>query len=77
MLCLVIEKKNLFLEKMNSHFSTHLVIITLFNLPFLDEHRPIVHPFTCAKNRFHVTSLDCRILPSLTSILIDLMFYSK
>ncbi|XP_015754885.1 PREDICTED: GATS-like protein 2 [Acropora digitifera] len=42
-----------------------------------DEHRPIVHPFTCAKNRFHVTSLDCRILPSLTSILIDLMFYSN
>ena len=42
-----------------------------------DEHRPIVHPFTCPLNRFHVTSLDFRMLPSLTTILLDLMFYSK
>ncbi|XP_078362830.1 cytosolic arginine sensor for mTORC1 subunit 1-like isoform X1 [Oculina patagonica] len=42
-----------------------------------DEHRPIVHPFTCPMNRFHVTSLDSRMLPSLTTILLDLMFYSK
>jgi len=42
-----------------------------------DEHRPIVHPFTCPKNRFHVTSLDFRMLPSLATIILDLMFYSK
>lgn len=44
---------------------------------FSDEHRPIVHPFTCPKNRFHVTSLDFRMLPSLATIILDLMFYSK
>ncbi|XP_073257088.1 cytosolic arginine sensor for mTORC1 subunit 1-like isoform X3 [Porites lutea] len=42
-----------------------------------DEHRPIVHPFSCPLNRFHVTSLELRMLPSLTSTLLDLMFYSK
>jgi len=42
-----------------------------------DEHRPIVHPFTCPKNRFHVTSVDFRMLPSLATIILDLMFYSK
>lgn len=51
--------------------------MTKMNERKADEHRPIVHPFTCPRNRFHVTSLDCRILPSLTSIILDLMFYSN
>ncbi|KAJ7387041.1 GATS protein-like 3 [Desmophyllum pertusum] len=65
------------LEPVTLSIADRLDGMTKMNERKTDEHRPIVHPFTCPMNRFHVTSLDSRMLPSLTTILLDLMFYSK
>ncbi|XP_032803181.1 cytosolic arginine sensor for mTORC1 subunit 2-like [Petromyzon marinus] len=38
--------------------------------------RPVIHPLTCPVNQFCVTSLDPTTLPLITTLLMDIMFYS-
>lgn len=42
---------------------------------FQSASRPIVHPFTCADDRFHVCSVLPQSLPSITLPLLQTMFY--
>ncbi|XP_058942744.2 cytosolic arginine sensor for mTORC1 subunit 1 isoform X2 [Pocillopora verrucosa] len=65
------------LEPVTLSIKDRLVGMNQMNERKADEHRPIIHPFTCPMNRFHVTSLDFRMLPSLTTTILELMFYSE
>lgn len=38
--------------------------------------RPIIHPLSSPSNMFCVTSLDPDTLPSVATLLMDVMFYS-
>ncbi|XP_071461901.1 cytosolic arginine sensor for mTORC1 subunit 2 isoform X2 [Marmota flaviventris] len=39
--------------------------------------RPVIHPLTSPSNRFCVTSLDPDTLPTVATLLMDVMFYSN
>uniref|UniRef100_G1M9A0 Cytosolic arginine sensor for mTORC1 subunit 2 n=1 Tax=Ailuropoda melanoleuca TaxID=9646 RepID=G1M9A0_AILME len=39
--------------------------------------RPVIHPLSSPSNRFCVTSLDPDTLPAVTTLLMDVMFYSN
>lgn len=39
--------------------------------------RPIIHPLSSPSNMFCVTSLDPDTLPSVATLLMDVMFYSR
>uniref|UniRef100_UPI00358FE0D7 cytosolic arginine sensor for mTORC1 subunit 2 isoform X2 n=1 Tax=Myxine glutinosa TaxID=7769 RepID=UPI00358FE0D7 len=41
-----------------------------------NNRRPIIHPLACPLNRFCITSLDPATLPSVATLLMDIMFYS-
>lgn len=38
--------------------------------------RPVIHPLSSPSNMFCVTSLDPDTLPSVATLLMDVMFYS-
>lgn len=44
--------------------------------PSLSVPRPIIHPLSSPSNMFCVTSLDPDTLPSVATLLMDVMFYS-
>lgn len=39
--------------------------------------RPVIHPLSSPSNRFCVTSLDPDTLPTVATLLMDVMFYSN
>lgn len=51
--------------------SLHVVDHFCFSVP-----RPIIHPLSSPSNMFCVTSLDPDTLPSVATLLMDVMFYS-
>lgn len=51
--------------------SPHVFHCFCFSVP-----RPIIHPLSSPSNMFCVTSLDPDTLPSVATLLMDVMFYS-
>lgn len=51
--------------------SPHVLDNFCFSVP-----RPIIHPLSSPSNMFCVTSLDPDTLPSVATLLMDVMFYS-
>ncbi|XP_042194573.1 cytosolic arginine sensor for mTORC1 subunit 2 [Callorhinchus milii] len=54
----------------------HLGITNGFVKPKLVQ-RPVIHPLSSPSNKFCVTSLDPDTLPSVATLLMDVMFYSN
>lgn len=53
-------------------------LLALLSLsPFLPVQRPVIHPLSSPSNMFCVTSLDPDTLPSVATLLMDVMFYSN
>ncbi len=48
----------------------------VFSLFCFSVPRPIIHPLSSPSNMFCVTSLDPDTLPSVATLLMDVMFYS-
>lgn len=51
--------------------SSYVVFLFSFLVP-----RPVIHPLSSPSNMFCVTSLDPDTLPSVATLLMDVMFYS-
>lgn len=43
----------------------------------LSVQRPVIHPLSSPSNMFCVTSLDPDTLPTVATLLMDVMFYSN
>uniref|UniRef100_A0A8C4R7P5 Cytosolic arginine sensor for mTORC1 subunit 2 n=1 Tax=Eptatretus burgeri TaxID=7764 RepID=A0A8C4R7P5_EPTBU len=52
------------------------LVLTYFSDITSPARRPIIHPLACPLNRFCITSLDPATLPSVATLLMDIMFYS-
>lgn len=57
-------------------FTTASIILIKTCFCSLSVPRPIIHPLSSPSNMFCVTSLDPDTLPSVATLLMDVMFYS-